>query len=101
MDITPALSGLPPDFMTQDDGPLVVRTIVALAVVAVLTVAVRFAVRWRSVVGLGMDDWLILAAQVKKLDVDRARAGLENFVLTYTPSQFFAPTSPWAFSVSQ
>ncbi|GAB1310642.1 hypothetical protein MFIFM68171_00852 [Madurella fahalii] len=63
MDITPALSDLPPDFMTQDDGPLVVRTIVALTVVAVLAVSVRFSVRWRSIVGFGIDDWLILASQ--------------------------------------
>ncbi|KAK3382611.1 hypothetical protein B0T24DRAFT_18981 [Lasiosphaeria ovina] len=58
----PTLANFSADYIAFNDGPVLVRTCIALSVVSALTVAVRFAVRWRSAMGLGWDDWLILAA---------------------------------------
>ncbi|KAK0734681.1 hypothetical protein B0T26DRAFT_670942 [Lasiosphaeria miniovina] len=61
-DSPPTLANFSPDYIASNEGPVLVRTCIALSVVSALTVAVRFAVRWRSAMGLGWDDWLILAA---------------------------------------
>lgn len=66
MNSTSLPSGVPPDSTTHDYGPSIIHVTIPLAAASILTVLVRFAVRWRSVMGLGLDDWLILASLVRE-----------------------------------
>jgi hypothetical protein len=60
----PSLDGFDPDYVAFNEGPVLVGSCIALCVVSAVVVAIRFAVRWRSAMGLGWDDWLILASLV-------------------------------------
>lgn len=72
-----SLADLPPAYVDYDAGPAVITTSVVMTVATVVLVAVRFVVRSKSAIGLGIDDWLILMAVVStRISVEEGRAGL-------------------------
>lgn len=59
-----SLSQFPPEYVDYNVGPAVIATSIAMTVATVLLVAIRFIIRSRSAMGLGKDDWMILAVVV-------------------------------------
>ncbi|KAM7187827.1 integral membrane [Naviculisporaceae sp. PSN 640] len=55
-----SLADLPLEYVDYDVGPAVITTSIVMTVATVVLVAVRFAIRSRSSIGLGIDDWLVL-----------------------------------------
>lgn len=59
-----SLSQFPPGYVDYNLGPAVIATSIAMTVATLLLVAVRFIIRSKSAMGLGQDDWIILAVVV-------------------------------------
>lgn len=54
----------PPEYVNHDGGPLAIRVMTAVVVLATFFVGLRIGVRIQRRVGLLLDDWLALAALV-------------------------------------
>ncbi|KAM7193455.1 hypothetical protein V8F33_007834 [Rhypophila sp. PSN 637] len=56
-----SLADLPAEYVNYDVGPAVITTSIVMTVATLVLVAVRFTIRSNSALGLGIDDWFILA----------------------------------------
>ncbi|KAK4188164.1 integral membrane [Podospora australis] len=52
------------DYVDHDEGPLLIRSAASLLALATVTVILRLSMRWRSALGLGIDDALIVISLV-------------------------------------
>lgn len=64
-----SLAELPVEYVDYDLGPAVIATSIVMTVATVVLVAVRFTIRSKSAIGLGLDDWLILPVVVSGCDM--------------------------------
>ncbi|KAK3367649.1 hypothetical protein B0H63DRAFT_565578 [Podospora didyma] len=93
------------DYVEFNEGPVLTNSCIALSVVSAVTVAIRFAVRWRSAIGLGWDDWLILFslphlfsfAAMAILSVEYGGVGRHLPVVMALDPQMFARTMLYLF----
>lgn len=50
--------------LNESKGPSIIASVVVLALLATIAIALRLAVRWRTKVGFEVDDYLIVLAGV-------------------------------------
>jgi len=56
------LSTFPPEYLNYDKGPLVIRVITSLVVLATVVTILRLIIQLQRRGGIEFDDWLIVAA---------------------------------------